>query len=135
MHFKNHNAGFSLIEVLLALALIAFVITPMMFQQSTVLDSVYRMSRRLEYVYAAEQFWYEAHAIMPPNAPTFSQEKKLNDGTTLTFTRGPLDAKSSLAKQQHLVQERLIIAWQEFDQPKRDQMVTYVHIIPEEKPA
>ena len=53
----------------------------------------------------------------------------------LTFTRTPLDNKSSLAKQKNIVQERITIAWQEFDQQKRDQIVTYVHVIPEEKKA
>ncbi|HEV2916961.1 MAG TPA: prepilin-type N-terminal cleavage/methylation domain-containing protein [Candidatus Babeliales bacterium] len=134
MHLQNRS-GFTLIETLLALALIGLIIAPMMLQQGTVLDSVYRISRRLEYTYAAQQFWYEAHAQMNLHATNFSLEKKLDDGTILTFSRGPLDSKSPLAKQKYILQERVTIAWKEFDQPRRDQLVTYVHIIPEEKPA
>ena len=74
MHLQNRN-GFSLIEVLLALALIGLIITPMMLQQGTVLDNVYRISRRLEYIYAAEHFWYEAHAKMAEHATTFLPKK------------------------------------------------------------
>lgn len=135
MNFKNHSTGFTLIETLFALALVGLVITPMMLQQGTVLDNVYRMSRRLEYMYAAEHFWYEAHAQMPPQTTQFTLEKKLPDGTTLTFTRGPVEAKSPLAKQKNMLREQIVIAWHEYDQPKRDQLITYVHVIPEEKPA
>jgi prepilin-type N-terminal cleavage/methylation domain-containing protein len=133
MHFKNHSPGFSLPEVLLALVLIAMVVTPMMFQQSMMLNGVYHMSERLDHIYAAQQFWYEAHAAMPSNALKFSLEKKLSDGTILNFVRESLNPKSSLAKQEHIVQERVTIAWQEAGQNRREQLVSYVYVIPPQK--
>jgi hypothetical protein len=133
MHFKNHEKGSILIEALLALALIGLVVTPMMMQQSSVLDRVHRISLRLEHIYAAEQFWYEMQHKMMPTTTSFSEEKKLDDGTVLTFTRGPIDAKSALAKYQHIVQDKVVIAWQAFEQPMREQIVYYAHImVPEE---
>jgi prepilin-type N-terminal cleavage/methylation domain-containing protein len=132
MNFKNHSAGFSIMEVLCALVLIALVVTPLFLQQSIVLSGVYHVSRSLEYMYAAQHFWYEAHAAMPLNAPTFSLEKTLGDGTTLSFSRGPLNAKSPLEKQENMLQESVTIAWQEEGQQKREKIISYVYVIPQE---
>lgn len=63
MNFKN-NDGFTLTEVLLAVAIIGLVLTPIFITQSTLLQSVSRISRRMARVFFAKQFLIESTSVM-----------------------------------------------------------------------
>lgn len=129
MSSKNLSAAFSLMEVILALAIVALMVTPLLLQQSTIFDEVTRISHRLDYIYQAEQFWYETRTKMPIGATSFTLEKTLPDSTKMVFTRGKLEVKSAFAKQEHIVQDRVTISWQEFGQNRREQLVSYACIV------
>ena len=123
-------------EVLFTLTLIALVVTPLMFQQGTILRNVHRLSQRVHRTFAAQQFLYEVRKDIPEYATTFTREKKLIDiDTVLTFSREPIAKKSALAKQQHLFLDRVTIAWREDGQAQRDMLVTFVHVRPQQEVA
>lgn len=132
MHFKSKH-GFTLIEVLFTLMLIALVVTPLMFQQSMLVRNVDTFSRRAERMFAAQTFLYEARKAMQDYTTSFTLEKKIDDGdATLSFSRGPVGKKSAFARARAIYQDRVVIVWQENGSQRRDQLITLVYVQPQE---
>jgi prepilin-type N-terminal cleavage/methylation domain-containing protein len=132
IHFKN-KFGFTLIETMLAITLIALVMTPLMVTQGTIVQAIARISLRLERVFFAENFFIEARADADDERK-FSMSKKIDSPTTqLTFERKPIDAKSSLAKIDNLVIDRIQASWQDENKKQKETVILVHHIKPQSK--
>lgn len=125
IHFKN-NDGLSLIEVMIAMALIAIIFTPIFILQGNVLQRVSRMSLRFKRIMQAENLLYKARQQQPINAKDFTLQETDSLGTNYVYTEQPVakDSRlSTLARQ--LYGERVVITWEEQGKPQRDAIVTY----------
>lgn len=135
MHFKNNHYGFTFIEVMAALMLIALVITPIMFQQSTIVRSVRSASNAIDAMFSMYSFLYEARSQMQEYTTSFTMHKKIEEkNRELTFTRGPVPKKSVFARE-HIYQDQVLMVWKEEGATHQETIVAYVYVRPEEKGA
>ena len=123
--FRN-SPGFTLIEAMLSIALIAVVMTPLMITQGSVVQAVSRISLQLQRIFFAENFFVDAQA-QAADKKKFSLDKKIEDpSTTITFERKAIDAKSSLAKVENVVLDRITASWNE-ESKKRKEVLVLLH--------
>jgi prepilin-type N-terminal cleavage/methylation domain-containing protein len=129
----NVKFGFTLIETMLAIALIAMVMTPLMVTQGTIVQAIARISLRLQRIFFAENFFIEARADADDQSK-FSMDKKIDlPNTKLVFERKPIDAKSSLAKIDNLVIDRIQASWQDENKQEKEVLVSLQYIQPQSK--
>ena len=130
-NFKNHD-GFTLIEAMLAITIAALVLTPVFILQGTVLQSIMRLSHRIERLFLAQQFLYEARSIKP-EAREFSLDKKIEEPQTiLKYTMTSVPKKSQLANVPGLRIERVTVKWQDQGIERQDRLISFVYK-PEQK--
>ncbi len=129
IHFKNHKNGFTLIEVVLAMAIAALVFTPIFIMLSTVIQRVDRSSRAFNYILLCKNLLYVARQKQDPDAQTFLIDKtEIDFDATLTYSlEKGVDQKSSLASLQGLHKELVKVSWTEQDKKKQEQLVTFVY--------
>ena len=127
IHSKNHSA-FTLIETMFAIAISALVLTPLFILQGTMLQQVSRASDKIERIFLAQQFMYEARRAMPFDTQTFTLEKKIDAPTTfLKYEIRPLPPQSSLAQINGLYMERVIISWKDGIKQRQNKLVSFVY--------
>lgn len=130
-NFKNHD-GFTLIEAMLAITIAALVLTPVFILQGTVLQSIMRLSHRIERLFLAQQFLYESRNIKP-EAREFSLDKKIEEPQTiLKYTMTSVPKKSQLANVPGLRIERVTVKWQDQGIERQDRLISFVYK-PEQK--
>ncbi|MDP3889132.1 MAG: prepilin-type N-terminal cleavage/methylation domain-containing protein [bacterium] len=132
IHSKN-SSGFLLIEVLISIAIIGILVTPLFILQGTVFQQVSQMSQRLHRLFFAEHFLIETRRSVQDDVRQFTLEKKEeNPATVLNYTVGPLEKKSSLATIPGLLLERVVIQEPKKKPPSVDTIVTFL-FKPEQK--
>lgn len=124
--FKN-SSGFTLIEAMMAIALIAIVMTPLIISEGTIVQSVAKVSARLQRIFAAENFFMDARVDAEDKVP-FALDKKVDfPGTKLSFERKQIDSKSSLAKIKNLVVDRIEASWDEQNRNQKEMLVSFMY--------
>ena len=109
MHFKNNRKGFSLIEGMIAIAIVGMILAPMFLLESNVFNAVARIAERFHRILFSKQFLFTAYKEQPPEAKEFKLEGK--EKTPLSMMRysfAPVNKKSSLAKLQGMFQQEVI---------------------------
>jgi prepilin-type N-terminal cleavage/methylation domain-containing protein len=125
---ENQNTGFTLIEAMLAIAIIAIVMTPLMITQGTVVQAVANISLRLQRIFFAQNFYTESQA-QADDQKKFALDKKVESPSTqLAFERKPVDSKSALAKINNLVVDRMQASWSEHNKKQKEVLVLFKHI-------
>jgi prepilin-type N-terminal cleavage/methylation domain-containing protein len=135
IHFKNHKKGFTLIEVIISLAITGAILTPVFMIHEMILNRVSRSSRLFDYILLCSNMLYEARQKQEPDVQQFSLDKVDTDfGVSLTYSlEKGVDPKSSLASVQGLHKEFVTVLWTEVDQKKQERLVTFVYKKPEQK--
>ena len=130
---SKNNSGFTLIEVMLAIALIAMAMTPLLVMQSSAVRAVAKISTRLQRIFLAENFFIEARAEAG-DEKNFSLDKKIESlDTQLVFERKSIDSKSSLAKIDNLVLDRIQASWQDNNKQQKEVLVSLRYNKPQSK--
>ncbi len=109
MHFKNNKKGFSLIEGMIAIAIVGMILAPMFLLETNVFNAVARIAERFHRILLSKQFLFTAYKEQPPEAKEFKLEGK--EETPLSMMRysfAPVNKKSSLAKLQGMFQQEVI---------------------------
>ena len=134
MIVSKNKSGFTLIETMLAIALIAMVMTPLMITQGTIVQAIARISMRLQRIFFAQNFFIDARADADDESK-FSLDKKIDSPSTkLAFERKLIDSKSSLAKVEHLVVDRIQATWEDESKQQNEVLVSLQYIKPRSKP-
>lgn len=137
MNFKSKTKGFSLIEVLLAFAIVALVLTPIFITQGSLLTSVVRRSYNMARIFFAEQFMINSGFSLSPDNITVTIEKKLdNPETFVTYTVKAVSPESPFAKLPDLYVQKVQLRWQQENQERKDYLVSFLFKPkpPEKKP-
>ena len=128
MHFKSNNAknndGFTLIEVLLALSLMAMVLTPILISESTTMLSVGIFSRHFQRITVAKNYLVRAHkdALEDKKTPPATIE---DPQTTLSYKQNK--ASGPIAKQfKDIYRETVTIEWTEGNNKRQETLVSFV---------
>ena len=136
MHFKNKNisVGFTFIEVMASLMLIALIITPLMFQQSSIVNSVSKTSRSLDRMFMMQSYLYEVRKTLQEYTTSFHTQKKIEEkDISLTFSRGPVPKKSAFARD-NIYQDQVTLSWKDDrNQTEQETLVAFVYVRPEQK--
>ncbi len=133
MHFKNKQ-GFSLIESMLAVAIMGLVLTPMFVLENNVFNGVFRMAEQFHRMIFAQNFLYVAQRQEPIESTKYSLERKEDKPLSmLRYTLSPVDKRSSLSPMKRLYKQQVEASGLEKTSPK----ASAVHFIfkPEQPPS
>ena len=118
MRTKNNN-GFTLIESMIAIAIVGFVLTPIFVLQTNVFSSALRVADRFHRNVQAAQFSFIAYRQQPPTAKDFKLERKEDKPTsTLRYAFEPVAKASSLAKEKGMYRQEVIAVGPDRDSPE-----------------
>lgn len=132
MHFKN-EAGFTLPEAMIAVAIIGIALVPMFLLQGTILEEVGRRSHELRRMFFGKQFVFEARQKQPEDAKEYDlQKKETNPATLLTYRLSAVPGNSALKDEYNLYHER-VTASEEERQPAALALVQFVFKPEQEK--
>lgn len=124
---SKNNSGFTLIEAMLSVAIMAILATPLFVTQGSVLQAVASYSSHLQRIFYAQSFWYEARN-KAADARKFTLAKKFdNPAMNVKYEVAAIGKKSYLKKNENVVVERLTIEWDQMGQKKRDVMISYLY--------
>lgn len=131
--FSESKPGFTLIEVLLSLAIIGMVLTPIFLIQQLVLrrssSSAHLFSRLIQ----AKDFLVDQQFENIQEAQGATAEKKItNPPTTLIFSSKKLPENSSLKKFKHIMVDSVTMQWIEERNRKRQEKLVTFSFKPEE---
>ena len=134
-HFKNHNNGFTLIEVILSLAITGVMLTPIFMMHEMIMTRVWGSSKAFDCILLCKNLLYEARQQQEPDAKDFVLDKAdIDFDATLTYSlEKSIDQKSSLASLVGLHKESVVVFWTEQDKKKQERLVTFVYKKPEQK--
>lgn len=129
MIHSNNRHGFSLLETIIAMTIVALVVSPLVIMQSTVLRRVVRDSRHMERIFLMCNFLHKARESTP--GATTSEELVPTPNTQLRYKLMPPRANSSLHAIKGIQIEQVTATWRELGQETQDIMVTMKYIAPE----
>lgn len=113
---ETSKAGFTTLEVLVAIALIGFLLAPLLVMQTSALESVARLSSSLDRIFLAKSFLHQARRVTNQQS---SQQPGAQAGQSTGNLTGPSGAASSQEDQRfsfsaeeldpvtHLIYERM----------------------------
>ena len=124
---SSNHAGFTLIEVLLALAIIGLVLTPIFLGQAFIVRSNGRASRYLASLFAAKKYLAETELGLSAEVSETASEKKIdNPRTVLRYELKKIPPTSSLKNFKNVLIER--VSWADMRTPKKqDSILTFLY--------
>ncbi len=122
------NNGFTLIEVLLALAMSALVLTPILMLLGTTVPGVARSSRKLGRFLAAKTV-LESSIFKSAYDPKYSLKKVAipEQNVTLSFEQSALDKDERFKAFPGLVKQQVIMEWTERGKKMNDRLITFTY--------
>ncbi|HRN78425.1 MAG TPA: prepilin-type N-terminal cleavage/methylation domain-containing protein [Candidatus Dependentiae bacterium] len=125
MIHSKHKSGFTLLETLFAMVIIAAVMSPLFFMQADVLRRVAGVSNHMQRIFFMRDFLFNARQQQPKNTTQFTLEKRVsNPETILRYELKPVDKKSALSSVQGMYTERVTAMWSYNNQRKDDVLCT-----------
>ena len=128
MIVSKNKSGFTLIEVLLAMAIVGLVLTPIFAIQLNVMRSNSRASQLLARIFAGKQFLVDSEFQLKPDEQEKRIEKKVEKPpTTLIYELKRVPENSALKKFKNILIENVTMQWVDRQGKKRTQrLVTFV---------
>ncbi len=132
IRFKNNSAGFTLIEAMIAVAIMGMVLAPMFLLETNVFNAVARMGEQFERLLFAKQFLYTAQQQEPVAATDYTLEKKEERPLSMVrYDLKPIDKRSSLAPIKRLYTQKLEAVGIEAGSPRAN----FVHFVYKPEPV
>jgi prepilin-type N-terminal cleavage/methylation domain-containing protein len=128
IHSKHLKKGFTLIEVIISIAVIGMVLSPLFILQGNVLQRVTAAAHRIHRLFFAQDFYLKAQRKQDEKTRKFTLEERQDfPPTLLTYDLGSLHKNSALADLPGLLMEKITI----FDHPKKgrpsDMLLTFIY--------
>lgn len=118
--------GFTLIEVLLALAIIGLVLTPIFLIQSAVLRRTSAGAQQFLRIIQAKDFLIDQQFENMQEAQAATAERKItNPPTTLSFSSKKIPDNSALKKFKHIMIDSVTMQWTEQNKKRQEKLVTF----------
>jgi len=128
IHSKGSTRGFTLIEVLFALAIMGSVLTPLFMNQSTLLQFIARRSIRLHRIYLGEEFMNNSYIKLEQDKKQRTATLHHDDPeTTLKFKiEDPRQSIKKLFRDVYVAD--ITIEWKENSANYADKLVTFLFL-------
>lgn len=130
MSFRNKTSsvvpGFTLVEVLLSLAIIGIVLTPIFVSQSGVSRLVAQGRRAFATLLAAKKLLLETELNLPADAQTYATEKKIDEGV-VRYELKKVPESSSLKKFKNVLIETATLPDEKARVKKQEKLVTFLY--------
>lgn len=131
--FKNKLSGFTLVEVLLALAIIGIVLTPIFLIQQVVLRNSSSSARLFSRLIQAKDFLVDQQFENVQETQEVNAEHKIaNPPTTLIFNSKKIPENSALKKIKHVMIDSVTMQWTDERNKKRQEKLVTFSFKPEE---
>lgn len=129
---SKNRSGFTLVEVMAALAIFALVATPIFLLESSMARRVANSSRRFERISLAKNFLYDARiAWQKSGEEPKSIEKVLEkQGLKLRYEPKKVSGSSVLKSVYGLYCERVTIEWKDVTGKQHEDLVAYLVVPP-----
>lgn len=126
MNFNIHQRkGFALMEVIIALAITALLLTTLMMLEGKVFHRVVSSAARIERFYAIANM-FTLTRVHPLEKDQKSWTKTLEyPATTLKYEKKSIDSRSSLARFVGLTQEVATGSWYEWARERSTDIINY----------
>ena len=122
----SRSKGFSLVEVMIAIGIIAIGLTPALLLQNMVLTRVHRMGTRLHRVFLAKQFLFTAREKREKGVDEFYlEDQEPAPKTKLLYRSEPVDGDAKFDGLRGLYRERVVLSWQDGRDRQRENLVTF----------
>ncbi|HSW74031.1 MAG TPA: type II secretion system protein [Candidatus Limnocylindria bacterium] len=125
LRFKER--GFTLIEALMAMAIIAIIVTPLFVLYSTLFQTVSKAELRMDRVQQAQNFLIESERSLVAKTPLPPEKKVSYPPMSMTFAHGAVPADSPLSSYKTLSLAKVTTTWQEGKAKRSDVFVYYVY--------
>ncbi len=133
MNFKNHN-GFTLIEVMIAVAIMGLLLSPLFVLQSSVMNTVSKYSQRLVRVLAGQAFFGQIQLERALNPKLDKETKKIDDPeSTFEYSFDDIDEKSKLAKFKDVGLKEVLTKWNSLEGPQEEALISFIFDPEQEK--
>jgi len=125
---NNVKNGFTLIEVLIAVAMVGLLLSPLFITQESIFLSVAKGAQSFGRIIKAKNFYWSAkQKADKQEKPGFTLDKKLDDPIMmLKYEVTSQSQKSSLKDFKDVYKERVKITWQDGRRKKEDALVSFV---------
>jgi hypothetical protein len=132
---NTHNMhGFSFIEVILAIAMLGAVVTPVLMVQYNVLGFLTRSSDKIRSIFLVDALYSWAVLEEKKGESIKKLEKNYTDPTLKTsYEVGELPEKSPLKNMKHLLVARVNGTWQRGGGTQSQQEISFLFNPPQEK--
>lgn len=125
---SNNSLGFTLIETLLALAIMAMVLAPIFITQGSMLYHVSRLVRNVQRMEFADLFLQESVIASLKESKDTRVEKQIpSPATQMVFAAKKPADDSPFKKYNDLYVQRVTLTWQEDKVKRADSLVTFLY--------
>ena len=125
---QNKKRGFTLIEVLIALAILGATLTPLILNQSRFLSRTHMQSNILDRTFAGLHFMVDSFAKFEQNNK-FRTAKKIIESPETTLKFSITQPKTALKKEfKNLFKQEVSLEWDGDGKKQQDNLVTFVFL-------
>jgi prepilin-type N-terminal cleavage/methylation domain-containing protein len=125
---RSKSKAFTLIETLVALAIMAMVLAPIFITQGSMLYHVSRLTRHVERMIQADLFLQESIIKSVKEAKDLHTEKDIQSPHThMVFEAKKISDDSPLKKYPDLYTQRVTLTWQEDKVKRTDALLTFIY--------
>lgn len=126
-HSKNNN-GFTLIEVMITVAILGILLTPLFILHSSNLSTLAISSTAVQRIIAARNFVVDTYVSLSPDTRTTTIEKKItNPLTVFTYELKDKVHNKELAALKGLCQENITMRWHEYGRPRQESLIAFCY--------
>lgn len=122
-----HQRGFTLIEALISLAVIAILLTPLFALYSNLFKSTTTTQNRADRMYAAYNFLLESQRAVITKTGLPTEKKIAHPPLTLHFQHVPVPSESPLSKLKNISLDKVLMEWQDGTHKRTDTLVACVY--------
>lgn len=122
---RSLSKGFSLLEAMLAVAIMGMVLAPLFLLEGTVFDGVTKITEQFRRYLFAHNFLYQVVREQSPKVRDYTlEQKKETPATTLQYRLKKV-TDGAFKNQKNLYRQEVLISSQDSKTPK-DSLVTYL---------